>query len=51
VRLLMDGKPAIPQTLVLDAEGRILSHWSGYSSGQSGNRLKQAIDGALDERR
>ena len=50
VRLLMDGKPAIPQTLVLDPEGRILSHWSGYSSGQSGNRLKQAIDGALDER-
>jgi thiol-disulfide isomerase/thioredoxin len=46
-RILMDGKAAIPQTLVLDGEGRILSHWAGYSSGVSGSRLKQAIEGAL----
>lgn len=45
-RFLMDGR-AIPQTIVLDSEGRIVNHWSGYSSGQSGNRLRQAIDGAL----
>jgi len=46
-RFLMDGRGAIPQTIVLDSEGRIVNHWSGYTSGQSGNRLRQAIDGAL----
>ncbi|HEY6802861.1 MAG TPA: TlpA disulfide reductase family protein [Pyrinomonadaceae bacterium] len=46
-RVLMDGKASIPQTLVLDGEGRILSHWAGYSSATSATRLKQAIEGAL----
>jgi thiol-disulfide isomerase/thioredoxin len=46
-RTLMDGRGAIPQTLVIDGDGRVLNHWSGYSSGQSGSRLKQAIERAL----
>jgi len=46
-RTLMNGKNSIPQTLVIDAEGRIVSHWSGYAPGRSGDRLKQAIDQAL----
>ena len=47
-RTLMDGKDVIPQTLVLDTEGRIISHWSGYSAGRSGDRLRQTIDHALE---
>jgi thiol-disulfide isomerase/thioredoxin len=47
-RLLMDGQEVVPQTLVLDGEGRVTNHWSGYSTGRSGYRLKQAIDSALD---
>src|SRR5262245_52253586 len=38
---LMNGRGAIPQTLVIDGDGRVLNHWSGYSSGQSGSRLKE----------
>jgi thiol-disulfide isomerase/thioredoxin len=44
---LMNGKNSIPQTLVIDADGRIVNHWSGYSPRQSGNKLKQTIDQAL----
>lgn len=46
-RTLMNGRNAIPQTLVIDSEGHIVSHWTGYAPGRSGNRLKQAIDSAL----
>ena len=46
-RFLMDARGAIPQTIVLDPEGRIAKQWSGYSSGLSGNRLRQTIDGLL----
>jgi len=46
-RTLMNGKDSIPQTLVIDADGRIVDHWTGYSPGRSGNRLKQTIDHAL----
>ncbi len=45
-RTLMRGT-AIPQTLVIDAEGKVVSHWAGFSAGQSGNRLRQSIEGAL----
>ena len=31
-RTLMNGENGIPQTLVLDANGRIVNHWSGYSA-------------------
>ena len=46
-RYLMNGKNAIPQTMVIDTEGRIVSHWEGYAQNRSGNRLKQAIQQAL----
>jgi thiol-disulfide isomerase/thioredoxin len=46
-RTLMNGKSSIPQTLVIDADGRIVNHWSGYSPGHSGDKLKQTIDHAL----
>jgi thiol-disulfide isomerase/thioredoxin len=47
-RTLMNGKNSIPQTLVIDADGRVVKHWAGYASGRNGERLKQAIDQALD---
>jgi thiol-disulfide isomerase/thioredoxin len=46
-RTLMEGRGAIPQTLVIDGYGRVINHWAGYSSGQSGSRLKQTIDRAI----
>lgn len=46
-RTLMNGKNSIPQTLVIDTEGRIVSHWEGYAPSRSGNRLKQTIQQAL----
>jgi len=46
-RTLMNGRDSIPQTLVIDGDGRVVNHWSGYSPGQSGNKLKQTIDHAL----
>lgn len=44
---LMNGKSAIPQTLVLDGGGQIVKHWTGYSPGRSADRLKETIDQAL----
>jgi len=46
-RTLMNGKTAIPQTLVLDADGRVIKHWVGYVPGRSGDRLRETIEGAL----
>lgn len=46
-RTLMNGRSSIPQTLVIDADGRVVSHWSGYLPGRSGGKLKQTIDHAL----
>jgi peroxiredoxin len=43
----MNGINSIPQTVVIDTSGRIVSHWNGFASGQSGNRLKKAIEQAL----
>jgi thiol-disulfide isomerase/thioredoxin len=42
-RTLTNGRNSIPQTIVVDADGRILSHWIGYSPGQ----LKEMIETAL----
>ena len=44
---LTDGKRSIPQTLVIDPEGRIVSHWDGYMPNRSGDRLNQTIKQAL----
>ena len=46
---LMNGRNAIPQTLVIAPDGRILSHWRGYSPGQGGNHLRETIERALSE--
>jgi thiol-disulfide isomerase/thioredoxin len=46
---LMNGRSVIPQTLVIAANGRIVGHWNGYSSSQSRNRLREAIEHALTE--
>lgn len=46
-RALMNGKGAIPQTVVLGPDGRIVSQWDGYTRGQSGNRLRATIERAL----
>lgn len=46
-RTLMNGRNSIPQTLVVDKHGQIISHWRGYSGTESRGRLKQAIDKAL----
>lgn len=47
---LMDGKGAIPQTLVIDAKGRIVNHWTGYAAGRSAELLRQTIEAAFEER-
>ena len=47
-RTLMNGRNVIPQTLVIGSDGRVISHWSGYSP-QSGDRLRKAIESALSE--
>lgn len=44
---LMNGRGAIPQTLVIDADGHVVNHWAGYAPGSSGENLKQSIDQAL----
>ena len=46
---LMNGRNAIPQTLVISTNGHILSHWTGYSRGQGGDRLRQTIQRALSD--
>jgi thiol-disulfide isomerase/thioredoxin len=46
---LMNGRGAIPQTLVITPDGRILSRWRGYSPGQAGNHLRETIERALSE--
>jgi thiol-disulfide isomerase/thioredoxin len=46
-RALMNGRNAVPQTLVIGIDGRIISHWTGYSLREGGDRLRQTIEGAL----
>lgn len=48
--MLMNGRSIIPQTVVISAEGRLVSHWNGYSSGQSRSRLRDAIERALSDK-
>ena len=46
-RTLMNGNEAIPQTLVIDPDGRILSHWDGYAVQHSGDHLRSVLENAL----
>ena len=48
-RFLMNGRGAIPQTIVIDGDGRVIKQWSGYAPGRSGDRLKATIDQALPQ--
>jgi thiol-disulfide isomerase/thioredoxin len=48
-RTLMNGRSSIPQTMVIDTDGRIIKHWGGYAPGRSGDRLRDAIDQALPQ--
>ena len=45
----MNGRNVIPQTLVIAPDGRIISHWRGYSPTQSRDRLREIIEHALSE--
>jgi thiol-disulfide isomerase/thioredoxin len=47
-RALMNGSKGIPQTLVIAADGRVVSHWTGYARGHSGDRLRASIHEALN---
>lgn len=44
---LMNGRNTIPQTLVIAADGHIVSHWRGYSRGNGARRLRASIKQAL----
>jgi thiol-disulfide isomerase/thioredoxin len=44
---LMNGRRSIPQTLVIDTGGGVVSHWVGYAPGRNGDRLRQTINSAL----
>lgn len=46
---LMNGRNSIPQTLVIAPDGRVISHWRGYSPERSGERLRQTLKRALSE--
>ena len=46
---LMGGRNVIPQTIVIAGDGHIISHWRGYSRGQSRDHLKQVIESALKD--
>jgi thiol-disulfide isomerase/thioredoxin len=48
-RFLMNGRGGIPQTIVVDTDGRIIKHWTGFAAGRSGDRLQDAIDQALPQ--
>ncbi|HEV7684877.1 MAG TPA: TlpA disulfide reductase family protein [Pyrinomonadaceae bacterium] len=46
-RTLSNGSRAIPQTLVIAPDGRVVSHWEGYARGHSVERLRSAINEGL----
>ena len=46
---LMNGSRAVPQTLVIAPDGRVVNHWDGYAPRQSGDHLRAAIERLLSE--
>ena len=46
-RALMNGRNAVPQTLVLGTNGRVVTRWVGYSAQHSSDRLRAAINQGL----
>ena len=49
-RHLMNGRNSVPQTIVIDSDGRVVKQWSGYAPGRSAERLRDAIDQALPQK-
>ena len=47
-RALMDGRGGIPQTVVIGTDNHVSSRWVGYSAEHSSDRLRAAINRALD---
>ncbi len=45
----MNGRNAIPQTLVIAPDGRVISHWRGSSPRQGGSQLRATLERALAE--
>jgi len=45
---LMQGHQAIPQTLVISRDARILKHFRGFSPANTSTQLKQALEEALN---
>ena len=41
------GNEAIPQTIVIDPDGRIISHWDGYAVKHSGDHLRAVLENVL----
>lgn len=48
-RALSNGRRAIPQTLVITSDGRVINQWIGYSPNQSSDWLRAAIERGLEE--
>ncbi|HKS28754.1 MAG TPA: TlpA disulfide reductase family protein [Pyrinomonadaceae bacterium] len=46
---LMNGRNIIPQTYVISPDGRVVSHWRGFSRDRSGERLREALAQALPQ--
>jgi thiol-disulfide isomerase/thioredoxin len=46
---LMNGSEAVPQTLVIAPDGRVISHWDGYVRGHSGDHLRASLERALSQ--
>ena len=47
---LMQGRDAIPQSLVIDRDGRILKRFVGFSATSTPRQLRQAIEDALKKK-
>ena len=48
-RTLMNGRNAIPQTIIIAPDGHIINRWTGYSSSQSSDHLRAAIERGLSD--
>ncbi|HEX8745895.1 MAG TPA: TlpA disulfide reductase family protein [Pyrinomonadaceae bacterium] len=46
---LMNGRNVIPQTFVISPDGRVVSHWRGYSRERNGERLRETLAQALSQ--
>ncbi|MFN2456100.1 MAG: TlpA family protein disulfide reductase [Pyrinomonadaceae bacterium] len=47
---LMRGNGSIPQTLVISRDGRVVAHFRGYSSAVTPDKMRTAIDEAVNDK-